>query len=144
MNKIATITRTIMLKAVCTALVFILGGSLFAAGAMGSDGCGMKCCCQTGPTHVQPAAGQQMQSPMGCCSGVPLSPCDLQPTKPFELPEIVLAVCCDDFSNAGGTAAALTDANGRRQSPGANFISQVLDPKFNSPPIYLQNLTFLI
>ena len=133
-----------MLKAVCTALVFILGGSLFAAGAMGSDGCGMKCSCQTGPTHVQPAAGQQMQSPMGCCSGVPLSPCDIQSGRPFELPEIILAVCCDDLSNAGGTTAALTDANGRRQSPGADFISHVLDPRFNSPPLYLQNLSFLI
>ena len=144
MNKTTIDIRSIMLKAVCTALVFILGGSLFAAGAMGSDGCGMKCCCQTGPTHVQPAAGQQMQSPMGCCSGVPLSPCDIQSGRPFELPEITLTACCDDLSNAGGTAAALTDANGRKQSPGANFIYQVLDPKFNSPPIYLQNLTFLI
>jgi hypothetical protein len=144
MNKATAITKTIILKAVCTALVFILGGSMFAAGAIGSDGCGMKCCCQTGPTHMQSSVDKQMRSPIGCCTGVPLSPCDLQSTKPFELPEIVLAVCCDDFSNAGGTAAALTDANGRKQSPGANFIYQVLDPKFNSPPIYLQNLTFLI
>ena len=144
MNKITTITRLILLKTVCTVMVIILGGSLFAAGALGTGGCGMKCCCQTGSAHLQPAAGQQMQSPTGCCTGIPLNPCDLQSTNPFELPEIVLAVCSDDFSKAGGPAAALTDANGRRQSPGTDFISQVMDPKFNSPPLYLQNLAFLI
>jgi len=144
MNKIPTGTRLIMLKAVCTVMVIILGGSLFAAGAIGSDGCGMKCCCQTGSTHMQSSADKQMRSTTGCCTGVPLNPCDLQSTKPFELPEIVLTVCCDEFSNAGGTAPALTDANGRRQSTGADFFSQVLDPNFNSPPLYLQNLTFLI
>jgi hypothetical protein len=136
--------RSIMLKAVCTALVFILGGSLFAAGVMGSDSCGMKCCCQTGPTHVQSTAEQQMQSPMGCCSGVPLSPCDIQSGRPFELPEIILAVCGDDLSNPGGSAVIISDVSDRRQNSDVNSVSQVLDPKFNSPPIYLQNLSFLI
>ena len=144
MNKATAITKTIILKAVCTALVFILGGSLFAAGAMGSDGCGMKCCCQTGPTHVQPAAGQQMQSPMGCCSGVPLSPCDIQSGRPFELPEIILAACCDDLSKAGWSAVILPDGIDRRSKTGLNYFSQALDLKVSSPPIYLQNLSFLI
>jgi hypothetical protein len=133
-----------MLKAVCTALVLILGGSLFAAGVMGSEGCGMKCCCQTGPTHIQPSAEKQMRAPMGCCSGVPLSPCDLQSAKPFELPEVILALCCDNLSYTGGASAILTDASDKSQNPDTKFIVQVLDPKFNSPPIYLQNLSFLI
>ena len=144
MINIPTGPRTILRKAVCAALVFMLGGSLFAAGAIGSGGCGMKCCCRTGSSHMQSAAEQQMQSSMGCCSGIPLSPCDLQSDRPFELPEIALTVCCDNLSKAGGTTAALSDDNGRRQSGGADFISQVLDPKFNSPPLYLQNLAFLI
>ena len=144
MNKIPTGTRSILLKAVCTALVLILGGSLFAAGVMGSDGCGMKCCCQTGPTHMQSTAEQQIQSPMGCCSGVPLSPCDIQSGRPFELPEIILAACCNDISNAGGSAVIISETSDRRQNSDFNIFSQVLDPKFNSPPIYLQNLTFLI
>ncbi|MCP4626821.1 MAG: hypothetical protein GY850_25425 [bacterium] len=144
MNKIPTGTRSILLKAVCTALVLILGGSLFATGIMGSGGCGMKCCCQTGPTHMQPPAEKQMRSPVGCCAGVPLSPCDIQSAKPFELPEIVLASCCDELYNTGGSAVIISDAADRMQKPGINFISQVLDSKFNSPPIYLQNLSFLI
>lgn len=144
MNKISTSTRSIMLKVVCTAMVLILGGSLFAAGVMGSDGCGMKCCCQIGPTHMPPSAEKQMRSPMGCCSGVPLSPCDLQSANPFELPDITLASCCIDLPNAGGSTGILAVSNDNRQNLSGNFISQVLDPKFNAPPLYLQNLSFLI
>jgi hypothetical protein len=144
MNKISTGIRSILLKAVCTAVVLILGGSLFAAGVMGSGDCGMKCCCQTGPTHIQPSAEEQMRAPLGCCSGVPLSPCDLQSTKPFELPDITLASCCIELPNAGGPTGILTDANDNGQHLSGNFIFQVLDPEFNSSPLYLQNLSFLI
>lgn len=144
MNKIPTGKRSIMLKAVCTAMVLILGGSLFAAGVMGSDGCGMKCCCQSGPTHMQPSAETQMRAPMGCCSGVPLSPCDLQSAKPFELPEIVLASSRADLSSVGGPSVILTDVIHKSQNTGAKFNVQALDPKFHSPPKYLQNLSFLI
>jgi hypothetical protein len=144
MNKISTGIRSILLKAVCTTLVLVLGGSLFAGGAMGSGGCGMKCCCQTGPTHLQPAADKQVRSPLGCCSGVPRSPCDIQSAIPIELPEVILASCCDHLSYTGGASAILTDDSDKSQNPDTKFIVQVLDPKFNSPPIYLQNLSFLI
>jgi hypothetical protein len=117
---------------------------LFAAGVMGSGGCGMKCCCQTGPTHMQPSAERQMRSPMGCCAGVPLRPCDIQSAPPYQLPEIILAACCGDLPTAGGPTAILTDSNDNRRNLGGNFISQVLDPKFNSPPLYLKKLSFLI
>lgn len=144
MNKHSTGKRSILLQAVCTAMVLILGGSLFAAGVMGADGCGMQCCCQTGPTHVQPSAEKQMRAPMGCCSEVPLSPCELQSAKPFELPEIILSSCCDDLSYTGGASIILTDASDKSQNTGGKFIVQILGPKFNSPPLYLQNLSFLI
>ena len=144
MKKISTSNKSTMLKAVCTAMVLILGGSLFASGVMGSDGCGMKCCCQTGPTRMQPSAEKQMRSPMGCCSGVPLSPCDIQSAKPFQLPEITLASCCKDLPHAGGSTVIFTDANDHRLNPGISFISQNLDPQIKSPPIYLHNLSFLI
>jgi len=144
MIKISLGTRSFMLKAVCTALVLILGGSLFAAGVMGSDGCGMKCCCQTGPTLLQSSAEKQMRSPMGCCSGVPLSPCDLQSAKPLELPKIIIASCSQNLVNADGPTVILTDANDNQQNLGLNYISQFLDPQFNSPPLYLQKLSFLI
>jgi hypothetical protein len=125
-------------------MILILGGSLFAAGAMVSDGCGMKCCCQTGPSNMQPSAEKQMRSPMGCCSGVPLSPCNLQSNKPFELPDITLAACCVDLPNADGPTGIIADANDNGQNLSGNFISQVQNPKFNSLPLYLQNLSLLI
>jgi len=144
MNKNSVGPRSILLKAVCTFLALILGGSLFAAGVMGSDGCGMKCCCQTSPTHLQPSAEQQMRSTMDCCSGSPLSPCDIQSAQPFELPEIILASCCENLFSANGLTIILIDSHDNRLNSGANFISQILDPKFNSPPLYLQKLSFLI
>ncbi|CAB1074855.1 hypothetical protein D1AOALGA4SA_2675 [Olavius algarvensis Delta 1 endosymbiont] len=144
MNKLSASAKSILLKAVCTAMVIILGGSLFAAGAMGAEGCGMKCCCQTGPSHVQSSAEKQMRSPMGCCAGVPLSPCDIQAARPLELPEIILASSCDYLPEISGTAVMINPAGDQRKNSGAKFISQVLDPKFNSPPLYLQNSSFLI
>ncbi|NNL76819.1 MAG: hypothetical protein HKO68_10835 [Desulfobacterales bacterium] len=144
MNKVSANTRSIMLRAVCTALALVLGGSLFAAGALGLDGCGMKCCCQTSPVTMLPAAESQIRSPMGCCSGVPLSPCDLQPAQPFELPEIILAAGYVHLPIGGGTTAILADSYNDWLNRGGVFISQVLSPKFNSPPLYLQKLSFLI
>lgn len=144
MKKISTGTRSIRLKAVCTALVLILGASLLAAGVMASNGCAMKCCCQTGPAHMQPSTEKQMRSSQGCCSGVPFSPCDIQSGKPFELPEMISASCCTYHSYAGGVSLILCDAGDKSQNPGAKFNVQVLDPKFISPPIYLQHLSLLI
>jgi len=144
MNKISTGIRSILRKAACTALVLILGGSLFAAGAMGSGGCGMTCCCQTGPTHMPPAAEKQMRSPMGCCSGVPLSPCDIHSTRPIKLPDITLASCCIDLPNVYGPTGILTDADDNGQNFSSKFISRRLDPKLVSPALYLQNSSLLI
>jgi len=144
MNKIPSGNNSIMLKAVCTALVLIFGCSLLAVGAMESHGCGMKCCCQSGPTSMQPLAEKQMRAPMGCCSGVPLSPCDLQSTKPLELPEMVLASSRDNISHVGGGPVILADVNPKSHNSGAKFMVQVLDLKLNPPPLYLSNLSFLI
>ena len=144
MNKVLASAKLAMLKAVCTAMVIVLGGGLFAAGAVGAEGCGMKCCCQSGPNHVAPLADKQMRSAIGCCAGVPLNPCDLQSARPFELPEIILASCGDNLPNAGGTSVISIGAVDESDNTGAQFISQVLNPEFNSPPLFLQNLSFLI
>jgi len=60
------------------------------------------------------------------------------------MPEVIPASCCGDLSNAGGPTGILTDADKNRHDSGADFVSQVLDPHFNSPPIFLQNLALLI
>jgi len=144
MNKIPNGNRSILLKAVCTVMVLILGGSLFSAGVMGSDGCGLKCCCQTAATYLPPSAEKQMRAPMGCCAGRASEPCDLQSAKPFELPEIILAASRGDLSNGGGPSVNVTEVIYQSQNSGAKFIYRVSDPKFNSPPLYLQQLSLLI
>jgi hypothetical protein len=144
MKKISTGTRSTMLKAVCTALVLILGASLLAAGVMASNDCAMKCCCQTGPAHVQPSTEKQMRSSRGCCAGDPSSPCDIQSVKPFELPAMISASCGAYHSYTGGVSFILIDAGDKSQNPGAKFITQIPDPKYKSLPIYLQHVSLLI
>lgn len=144
MNKISTGTRSTMLKAVCAALVLILGGSLFAAGVMAANGCAMQCCCRPGPSHMQPSPEKQMRSSQGCCSGVSVRPCDFQSARPLELPETILASCCAHHCYTGGAPLVLIDANDKSLNPGAEFISRDLAPNFISPPIYLQHLSLLI
>lgn len=144
MKKVSNRTRSIFLKTVCTVLALVLFSSLFAAGAMSADSCRMKCCCQSRPIHTQTSADLQLRAPMGCCSGNPQSPCDLQSARPFELPEIILTSHNTNNTNFGGPAVVLTDSKINWLCHGSYPISQVIVPKFNSPPLYLQQSTFLI
>lgn len=136
--------KPFLLKGVCTGLTLILGGSLFAAGALGSDRCGIECCCKSGPTHMQHLTEKQIQAQMGCCSGVLPRPCDLKSANPFELPEIVMASCSRDSSHAVGPLNFVDDSPDTNFNPGGNSFSKIVDPQFNSPPLYLQKLSFLI
>jgi hypothetical protein len=81
---------------------------------------------------------------MGCCAGVPYIPCDIQSAKPFELPEIITASCCVYHSYTEGISVSLIDTCDKSQNSGAYFFTLVLEPKFKSPPIYLQKLSLLI
>jgi len=144
MFKTSSGPKSIVLKVVVTALVLTLGGSLFAAGAISADACGMRCCCLTDPTHNQPAAKKQVRSVMGCCSEAPARPCDLQTAKPFEFPEMIPTPGNEDLHGADGLTVILSDADENFQNYGGSFFSQALNSKFSSSPLYLQNLTFLI
>jgi hypothetical protein len=137
-------SKSLLLKAVCLAMVIVLGAGMFGAGAMASADCGMTCCCHSDARHMQSSAEMQMRSPMGCCTGTPLKSCDLQSSTPFELPEITMASSNWDLPNAGGSTVVLSGSNDYRQSIGSKTLSQVLDPNFDSPPLYLQKLNFLI
>jgi hypothetical protein len=144
MKKISNRTRSILLKTVCTVLALVLFSSLFAIGAMSADGCRMQCCCQSRPIHMQTSADVQLRAPMGCCSGDPQSPCNLQSVQPFELPEIILTSHNTNHTNFVGPIVVLTDSKINWLFHGSYLISQVIIPKFNSPPLYLQKLTLLI
>lgn len=145
MRKISTGYRSMMLKAVCISLTFILGGSLFATGLMASGGCGMKCCCQVGPPmDMQPSAEKQLRSQMGCCSGVAAKPCDLQSAQPFELPDVVAASGGRFNSDGFGPAVGLVKTFDGRPAAGGDFIFLRAEQIFRSPPLYLQKLSLLI
>ena len=90
MIKLTISIRLTMRQAVCLALILVLNASLFTAGAIGSVGCDMECCRQTGPSSMLSSAKSHMQAPMGRCTGFPLRPCDIQSAKPLKLQEIIL------------------------------------------------------
>ncbi len=144
MNKLSTRFKSSFHKGVCTVLIVILGGSLFAAGALGANNCGMECCCKTGPTHMQPGTEKQIRSQIGCCSAVPLSPCDLQSANPLELPEFTMASGYWNYPYANGILDVVDNSPTTNPNSDGNSISQILEPQFNPPPLYLQKLTFLI
>ena len=144
MNKMIIGKRSTMRRAVCTVMILFLGAGLFGGAAIGSGGCGIKCCCQTGPSHMKSSAEMQMRSPMGCCSGGTISPCDLQGAKPADLPDPALTQGQASPLNACGSALSVVALNDNGRQKSRNVISQTLDPKFNSPPLYLQKLSFLI
>jgi hypothetical protein len=73
-----------------------------------------------------------------------MSPCDLQAAKNIDLPDIALASWRADLPNAGGPVSGVNVSNNGQMEIGDKSLSQALVPKFNSPPLYLQKLSFLI
>jgi hypothetical protein len=144
MNEIRKISGSIILKGMCLVLALIISNSLFAAGTMASADCGMKCCCQTGPTGMPHHTQRQMRSSIGFCNEVPLSPCGLQSTQPYKLPEVIPVSCCGLHHVVFGPSVILSDSfSGSRNSSG-NIIFLPADQRYNSPPLYLQNHAYLI
>jgi hypothetical protein len=144
MNGIRKISSSIILKGMCFALAFIISNSLFAAGTMAAADCGMKCCCQTGPTGMPHHTQKQVQSSIAFCNEVPLSPCGLQSTRPYNLPEVIPVSYCSLRHVVFGPSAISSDSfRGSRYFSG-NIIFQPADQRYNLPPLYLQNHAYLI
>ena len=144
MIKMTLTNRSTMRRTVCTVRILVLGAGMFGGAAMGSGGCGTKCCCQAGPSPMKSTGVMQLRSPMGCCSGGTFSPCDLQGAEPVELPEPALTPWRSTPSNADGSTPSLVSMKDTGQHLNKKAISQTQDPKYNSPPLYLQKLSFLI
>ena len=143
MNRSRAGARLLILKTFCIALTLIFGTILFSAGSLAGQGCGSKCCCQSNPNSMSHDAGKQIRVSAGC-SGTPVIPCDLESTQELDLPEFTLCATGFNFPRPGGSAVILDQP----RSDGRNFsgivISQPVGQKINSPPIYLQKLSFLI
>jgi hypothetical protein len=122
----------------------MIGGSMLASGLMATDDCGMRCCCQSASPNMQSNAPQQMRSSMNCCSGAPLKACDLQSSRPYELPQVIPASCRGMHQTGIGLAVAINVCAADGHDSGANDIFQLADRTFKSPPLYLTHHSYII
>ncbi len=144
MNYVGTIIHRTLFKAICIAMVLVIGGSLFSAGAMNAADCGGQCCCKVNSMNMQSLADTSMRSMNGCCSGDDVRPCDIQKAKPYELPAMTLSSCCIYGFSADGNVTTLIGATDIQIKFKGQSFSQDLEPHFRPPPLYLQQLSFLI
>jgi len=143
MNKVASGKR-LRIKAICLALALTFGASLIATGVMANSGCGMKCCCLSQPMTRHQTAQEQIRSSRGCCSGSSQMPCNLVSATEYRLPEIALASSAGHISTAAGATGTFPDDLSDRYAFRGHSFDPFARKKFRSPPLYLQNLSFLI
>jgi len=143
MNKVASGNR-LLIKVICIALTLAFGASLIATGVMANSGCGMKCCCLSQPMTQHQTTQEQIRSPKGCCSGSSQMPCDLVSATELRLPEITLASSAGHISTAAGATGSFSDDLSDRYGFRGHSFDQFAREKFRLPPLYLQNLSFLI
>ena len=144
MNRNRTESGSVVLKAMCLVLALIIGGSMLVSGVMASADCGMGCCCNIAAPNMHHGLQKQMRSSMNYCSSIPLKSCDLQSSRPFELPQVIPASCCGLHHIAFGPAVVVNESLSDAHKSGENYILQLADPTFNSPPLYLKNHSYII
>ena len=143
MNKDSSGNR-LVIKAICIALTLTFGASLIATGVMANAGCGQKCCCLSKPVTRQHTTREQISASMGCCSGSSQMPCDLVSATQVELPEITLASSTGHLPTVTGLTGNFSEDLIDRYGFRGHAFDQIAREKFRSPPLYLQNLSFLI
>jgi hypothetical protein len=144
MNKMASGTNLLLLKAICIAMCLVFGASLFATGVFADAECKVKCCCQSTPMDQHHNPGKQIRSAMGCCTGSPLIPCDIESGRSFDLPNVILCSVCSDGANFLGPTGNLSGVLNNWFDFSGNHHHRYAGEKIHSPPLYLQNLIFLI
>jgi hypothetical protein len=132
------------IKAIGLALALTFGASLIATGVMANSGCGMKCCCLSQPMTQHQTTQEQIRSSMSCCSASSQMPCGLVSAAELRLPEITLASSAGHISTAAGATGSFSDDLSDRYGFRGHSFDQFARKKFRSPPLYLQNLSFLI
>jgi hypothetical protein len=134
----------LLLKAICMAVTCAFGVGLLAADALAIDGCGLKCCCQSKPLMQHQTQQEQIRSAMGCCAGSTQMPCDLAQATELKLPDLTLASAAGHTPGTVGPASGLSNALIDRYDLGGLAFDYFARENFRSPPLYLQNLSFLI
>ena len=144
MNKNVSGANLLFLKAICISMSLVFGASLFATGVFANDNCNVKCCCQSNPMDQHHSPGSQIRSSMGCCTGAPLIPCDLESGQSFDLPDVILGSIGSDGTNFIVPTGSLSGVLNNRYDFSGHHYYRYLREKIHSPPLYLQNLIFLI
>ena len=143
MNKGASGNR-VRIKAICIALTLAFGAGSMASGVMANAGCGQKCCCLSNPMVGHHAMRQQLRSAMGCCAGSTQMPCELVPANELQLLAITRASSAGQLPTGAGPTGHISEGLIDRQLFRGYTFDQFAWAKFRSPPLYLQNLSFLI
>lgn len=141
MKRSGTKNPSVLLKTVSIFIILILSGSLLATGLMASGECNIDCCCKM---RKHSNTQKQMQIPQGCCSQASQKPCDMQSSKPFDLPEAVFVskgVYGPDFFNF--ETIQISD-NADQIDLSDDHTYHLAERKFRSPPLFLKNRSFLI
>ena len=136
--------NSLLVKAICLALTLTFGGGLIATGAMANSDCAMKCCCLSQPMSRDHTDQEQIRSSLSCCSGSAQMPCDLVSATDLRLPEVTLASAAGHLSTVAGSTGNLSDDLNDRYGIRGRAVDQSARENFRSPPLYLQNLSFLI
>lgn len=144
MNKKAAGIRLHMFKGFCLALTLILGASLFAGGAFAESGCGEKCCSPGSPMDMHHSKGELIPVSAGFCNGDPMIPCNLETGQSSGLPQFIPGSVDGNLTYSDGPVDILADSFSNRFNlrSGASYL--LVQRKFQSAPIYLQNVSFLI
>jgi len=90
------------------------------------------------------AMQEQLRSAMGCCAGSTQMPCDLVPANELQLLDITLASSAGQLPTGAGPTGHISEGLIDRQLFKGYTFDQFARAKFRSPPLYLQNLSFLI
>ena len=131
-------------KAICMAMICAFSVGLLAADGLAIDGCGLKCCCSSKPMAQHRASQEQIRSSMGCCSGSSQMPCDLVQATERKFPDITIASANGHTPGTAGPANADPDGQFDRFDVNGHAFDYFARDNFRSPPLYLQNLSFLI
>lgn len=120
-------------------LVLLLGGSLFASGAMASEGCGMN-------SHQDmQSSGEIMNlSKSCCCLGETECLCHAQSSQPIQVPTVALVSNGGLHSDSYSLTIALIKAVDGMLYPEKGLNFQSLKKALTSPPLFLLNTSFII
>ena len=141
MQNISSGIRGGLLKTACICLAILMSGSLFSSGLLAVGDCHDGCCCRIAPHHLME---KQMPVSMDCCSKTSENPCDMQAKEPLSLPDVASILNGAYQPDISDVATALSRGDSNEITNGDDLAYHKTGHKFRSPPLFIQNQSFLI